>query len=619
MQKLKINSSKDRKGEIRYYIASTVRNGKKTRTNNLIALGKRSEIAKEHPDVDAYLRRRLDEAMESGEFDRTVTLKFRSDRQIKEGEARLYDVGEIFARRVFEATGLGECLDEIQKERRFEYSLRDVVVFLLAQRLVDPLSKRGMWNKARARRLFGVGFSLQDVYRAMDVLAASRGKILKWLYAHAPAGVERDYAVLYFDGTNTYMETEDETGLKARGKGKRNETEPLVALGLVMDGSGIPLTYVTFKGSGAECKQLIPLEEEIERDFRHTGFTMVTDSALSSREIRCFNSIARKGYITVAPVRRMGQAKLDRYVFDEKRPWKTNNPKYATPSRIMSRYDELQARLPLAGEAEAASIRREIGELMGVFLTRRYAALEDEKPKEYREDPKGKGKEYIDEDYLVSFSLKYAVRDRRQRAILIERAGRMIEERGSREKYRPGDPRQYVRETSVTKDGEVAKEKVKSLDEELIARQAALDGYYAVCTSLRDEDEGTIVRWMKRRWMIEDTFLIMKQFFGFRPINHSKDSRIDCHFFTVFLTTLFYRYIQKMCEGSGEERLKGLSDEELLDLLKSFRVAEMKGHFFPAFDNTEAHQAIQRAFNVNVSNEIMTAAYLRKELKKSLS
>lgn len=619
MQKLKINSNKDRKGEIRYYIASTVRNGKKTRTNNLVALGKRSEIAKEHPDVDAYLKRRLAEAMESGEYDRTVTLKFRADRQIQEGEAKLYDAGEIFARRVFEATGLGECLDEIQKERRFEYSLRDVVVFLLAQRLVDPLSKRGMWEAARARRLFGVSFSLQDVYRAMDVLVDNRRRIVKWLYGHAPAGIERDYAVLYFDGTNTYMETEDETGLKARGKGKRNETEPLVSLGLVMDGSGIPLTYVTFKGSGAECKQLIPLEKEIEEDFRHTGFTMVTDSALSSREIRCFNSMARKGYITVAPVRKMSQAKLDKYVLDEGEPWKSNSKKYKAPSQIMARYDELQARLPLAGAAEAASIQGEIRELMGVFLTRRYAALEDERPKEYRKDPKSGEKEYIDEDYLISFSLKYAIRDRKQRATLIERASRMIEERGSKERYRPGDPRQYVRETSVTQDGEVAKEKVKSLDEELIARQAALDGYYAVCTSLKGEDEEKIVRWMKRRWMIEDTFLIMKQFFGFRPVNHSKDRRIDCHFFTVFLTTLFYRYIQKICEDSSDEELEGLSDEELIALLKSFKIAEMKDHFFPAFDNTKAHQGIQKLFNVNISNEVMTSAYLRKELKKSLT
>lgn len=590
MQKLKINACKDRKGEVRYYIASTVRNGKKTRTNNLLALGKKSELEKEHPDVGAYLKKRLAEAMESGEFDRTVTVKYRADRQIGEGETKLYDVGEIFARRVFEATGLGKCLDAIQRERRFEYSLRDVVAFLLAQRLVDPLSKRGMWSKARARRLFGVGFSLQDVYRAMDVLVSSRREILKWLYSHVPAGVERDYAVLYFDGTNTYMETEDETGLKARGKGKRNETEPLVSLGLIMDGSGIPLSYVAFKGSGAECKQLIPLEKEIEEDFRHTGFTMVTDSALSSREIRCFNSIARKGYITVAPVRKMGQKKLDKYAFDEKAPWKSNSRKYTSPSQIMSRYDELLARLPSAGEAEAASIRIEIGELMGVFLTRRYAALEDEKPKGYRKDAGSKEKECIDEDYLVSFSLKYAIRDRKQRSALIERAGRMIEERGSRERYRPGDP-----------------------------RQAALDGYYAVCTSLRDEDEEAIVRWMKRRWMIEDTFLVMKQFFGFRPINHSKDSRIDCHFFTVFLTTVFYRYIQKICEGSGEEELKGLSDEGLLDLLRSFKVVEARDNFFPAFDNTKAHQAIQRVFNVNVSNEIMTAAYLRKELKKSLT
>lgn len=618
MQKLKINKYKDPKGEIRYYIASTIRNGNKSSTHNLLSLGKHSDLLKEHSDVEAYLKERLNEAMESGIYDSSVQIKYFFDKQIKQGEIKQYDVGEIFAQRLFNETKLGDCLDEIQQKHKFKYSLKEIVLFLLAQRLVTPFSKRKMYLKAKTNRFNGVSFTLENIYRGMDILIEHKTEILKWLYDHIPTSIDRNYSVLYFDGTNTYMETDIEEGLKARGKGKRNEKEPLVSFGLIIDGSGIPLSFVTFKGSGSECKQLIPLEEIIERDFKHTKFTMITDAALSSKEIRCFNSIADKNYVTVVPVRKMSKEKLDEFIFNKSKIWNTNNPKYNDPNAILSRYDEIIEKLETLDDSnEIDKLNKEIKELLNVFLTRRFPVLKDKKPVAYRKNRKVD--ECIEEDYLISFSLKYALRDRLQRSRLIERASKIISKEGSKKKYKSSDPRQYVKETSITYQGEIAKETIKELDTDLILKQASLDGYYAVSTSLIDENEENIISWMKKRWMIEDTFLLMKQFLGFRPINHSKDNRIDCHFFSVFLSTLYYRYIQKICNESKYESLKNLSDESLFDLLRSFQITERKDYYFPNFENNQMQQDIQKLFNVNISNEIMKKAYLTKEFKKSFS
>ena len=618
MQKLKINKYKDPKGEIRYYIASTIRNGNKSSTHNLLSLGKHSDLIKEHSDVEAYLKERLNEAMESGIYDSSVQVKYFFDKQIKQGEIKQYDVGEIFAQRLFNETKLGDCLDEIQQRHKFKYSLKEIVLFLLAQRLVTPFSKRKMYLKAKTNRFNGVSFSLENIYRGMDILIEHKTEILKWLYNHIPTSIDRNYSVLYFDGTNTYMETDIEEGLKARGKGKRNEKEPLVSFGLIIDGSGIPLSFVTFKGSGSECKQLIPLEEIIERDFKHTKFTMITDAALSSKEIRCFNSIADKNYVTVVPVRKMSKEKLDEFIFNKSKIWNTNNPKYNDPNTILNRYDEIIEKLETLDDSdEIDKLNKEIKELLNVFLTRRYPVLKDKKPVAYRTNRKVD--ECIEEDYLISFSLKYALRDRLQRSRLIERASKIISKEGSKKKYKSGDPRQYVKETSITYQGEIAKETIKELDTDLILKQASLDGYYAVSTSLIDENEENIVSWMKKRWMIEDTFLLMKQFLGFRPINHSTDTRIDAHFFSVFLSTLYYRYIQKICNESQYESLKNLSDESLFDLLRSFQITERKDYYFPNFENNQMQQDIQKLFNVNISNENMKKTYLTKEFKKSFS
>ena len=72
----------------------------------------------------------------------------------------------------------------------------------------------------------------------------------------------------------------------------------------------------------------------------------------------------------------------------------------------------------------------------------------------------------------------------------------------------------------------------------------------------------------RRRWVSEETFRIKKRSFGFRAISCSKGSRIE-------------------------------------------------GHFFTAFNNAKAPQAIQRAFNVSITNKIVTPPYLREELKNA--
>ena len=69
-------------------------------------------------------------------------------------------VGEIFAQRLFNETKLGDCLDKIQQKHKFKYSLKEIVLFLLAQRLVTPFSKRKMYLKAKTNRFNGVSFSL---------------------------------------------------------------------------------------------------------------------------------------------------------------------------------------------------------------------------------------------------------------------------------------------------------------------------------------------------------------------------------------------------------------------------------------------------------------------------
>lgn len=613
-----------RKNDLAYYIATSVRNGKNVSTKNVQSLGKRSELEAKGIDIEGYLQGKLAEF--NLEETEPVILRFDPKRRVKKGDNGYLNAGTVFVRRLFDDVGLGEVCDAIQRKRSFKYPLSDIAEFLISYRMIAPDSKIGMFQDALKHSIAPVSFRKDDIYRGMDMLAEGRAEILKACFSSTPKGIVRDRKILYYDCTNTYFESEFEDGLRAKGHGKRNEKEPLVSLGLVLDGSGFPLTYSVFKGSTNEQKTLIPLEKEIADEFRNAKFVMITDAGLSSKGNRCFNSLSDRKYITTLPVRKMGKDKLRDYVFDEKKPWESRDPLYNSPAGIIAAYERLSERLESLGEggdgAERKKAADEIDRLLGLTIYRRYEVLADKKPKEYRRKGKrAKGEEdpsdYIEEDYLVSFSLSYALRERRQRDKLIEKATKMSAKpkksaRGS------GDPRQYIKEAHfVASTGEEAKKMVCSIDEDLAREQSLLDGYYCVCTNLKDDDNETIIEAMRYRWFIEDSFRIMKQEFSFRPVGHSADRRIRCHFFTCFLTLLFYRYIQYICHHSSYEVLKGITDEALIGALRDYRLSVVKKDFmFFAGDVDDTVEGLESLFNVCFTKEIMTPSYIKKEIRK---
>ncbi|MFV0618909.1 transposase, partial [Megasphaera sp. WILCCON 0056] len=69
--------------------------------------------------------------------------------------------------------------------------------------------------------------------------------------------------VLYYDCTNFFFEIEQEDNLRKYGASKEHRPNPIVEMGLLMDGDGIPLAYCLHSGSTNEQITLQPLEKKI--------------------------------------------------------------------------------------------------------------------------------------------------------------------------------------------------------------------------------------------------------------------------------------------------------------------------------------------------------------------
>lgn len=132
------------------------------------------------------------------------------------------------------------------------------------------------------------------------------------------------------------------------------------------------------------------------------------------------------------------------------------------------------------------------------------------------------------------------------------------------------------------------------------------DGFYAVCTTLEDDIE-TILRINKRRWEIEESFLIMKSEFHSRPVYLRREERIKAHFLTCFIALLIYRVLETKLR-------EDISVRKLISTMKEMKYRRVEGlGYIPCYTRnhvTDTHHAacITFLYGVSVLGIVVKAA-----------
>ena len=634
----KINKSKNKaKTRTNVYIATSIYvKGKNPRTKNLLNIGVEEELIKIHPDLNKYYEEQINKFKEEhGKPIEEIIVKFKSNKDIQKDSRYVEDFGDIFVKRIFDDIEINETCKEIEKKYKFEYPLYNALLFHVASRIMRPGSKLDMYEKSKTASIIDYKLGRNDVYRAMDVLYDNKLTIFKKCFEKTPKNIKRDNKIMIYDMTDTYFEINYEDDLRKKGKGKRNETEPLIKLGLVTDEKGYPIDFTVIPGNNNECPSLIPLETEIVKNFSPKELIVVTDAGLCSKENKAFNDTATRRYITVNPVRKMGEAALKNYIFDEKNPWKTTDPAYNNPQKIWEKYNENLANIEYFIEncEEKTNLIKENEHLKNIILSRRYNIADQVKPVKYRANKEDK---YISEAYFVTFNLRYALRERTKRNQKILKAQKLIGK--VKDPYKPknyDDFRYYIVQRQITKEGEIV-EYDNSLNYELIKEQERLDGFYCVSSNYGfnmnlnhlTEDEVSdieikeneiVLQIMKNRRVIEDCFRLLKQEFNFHPVNHSLEDRIKAHFMTCVMSLLCFKYIKNILKDSQESIFKELTDYKLIELLRRMKILHFKNEnlYTPCSSDDEIIKACE-IFNVPILKEGLSSGQIQKIIKMKL-
>jgi hypothetical protein len=158
---------------------------------------------------------------------------------------------------------------------------RDVVLALIAQRLIKPASKLASTRAWRTTTLLpelglAAGVSEDDAYRAMDWLAARQERIeAKLARRHLRSG-----SLVRFDLSSTYVEGEH-CELAAFGYNRdKKRGKKQINWGLLTDAEGRPISLSLFSGSTGDPTTLEVQVTSLRGRFGIDAFTLVGDRGM---------------------------------------------------------------------------------------------------------------------------------------------------------------------------------------------------------------------------------------------------------------------------------------------------------------------------------------------------
>lgn len=564
-------------------IKDIMKNGKKT-TKIVETLGNYDEIKAKYPDQEplewakAYAKKLTKEEKEGktriiSVFDRSKLIEYQH-RPLKE-------ITYLYVQNILSLLKLDNFLEKIEAKSHLSFSLFDVLTILVTNRMVEPTSKRSAYAQAQSY-LEPPAFQQHHIYRALEHLAAYSEALQSHIYKESAMHVERNNHILYYDCTNFFFEIEEEDGKRKYGKSKENRPNPIIQMGLFMDGSGFPLAFSLFGGNENEQPSLQPLEKRILKDFKLSKFVVCTDAGLSSTNNRRFNSIKNRAFITTQSLKKLKKVEKDWAL--SPLGWKTFS---SNKTYNLNEIDDLEND------------------------TRIYY-----KERWYKQDPtpeeKKKGVQPLEQKMIVTYSPKY---DRYQKEIRNKQIDRAIKKMGQKDPAKnsnPNSPARFIQQVNITQNGEVADESVYTLNEKKIVEEAKYDGFYCVCTNLEGDTE-KIVAINHQRWEIEESFRIMKTEFKARPVYLHRETRIEAHFLVCFIALLVYRIVSQLL---GDQ----YTCSEILQCLEEMRWFEIQGEgYIPAYQRTPLTDQLHSIFPFRTDYQFIGDKEFNKIKKLSAS
>lgn len=471
-------------------------------------LGNLEDLKKQYDDPIAHFK----EVVKKMNYDEKqnnlpLTLNINKNETLEEGCNNRKNFGYAALSKIYHELEIDKFLIYKFKARKVsEFKINNILKLLVFARALYPDSKKSTYDN---RNIFfeNTSFSLEEVYNTLTYIEPFKDSIQKYIYDHIQEQYQPNNECIYYDVTNYYFEIDDNDDFRKKGVNKEHRPNPIVQMGLFMDSIGLPMCYKLFEGNTNDCLTLKPMVQELQKNYNVGKVIVVADKGLNTGNNIAYNKAIGNGYVMSLSVRG-ASADLKKYVLNEEGYVYNKDKTYKKKFRLYPRE---------------------------IIITKK--------------DKNGKTikiKQNVDEKQVVFWSADYAKRAKAERQPAIDKARDLI---GNVQKYNKKNcvgASKYVKHLVFDKKtGEIIEAKSQlSLDEDKIAEEEKLDGYYMIVSSEFDKTDDEIIDIYRGLWRIEETFKVTKSELDSRPVYVSRKEHIEAHFLTCFIALVLGRVLQ---------------------------------------------------------------------------
>lgn len=512
-----LHKSKRKDGRVYLAFAEGYRKDGKSKMRTVESLGYLDELEKQFDDPIAHFKAVCDEANAAARAERqNVQVTIHPLQKIDKREAARKNAGSAVLLAVYNALGIEIAVRNKTRGSKASYDSNAVMRLLTVERIINPGSKKSAWEN-KEHYFFRTAFSLEDTYRALDVLCSCKDKIVSAINRAIDKMGIRDTACVFYDVTNYYFEIDDpdeDEGLRQKGMSKEHRKSPIVQMGLLQDSKGVPIGYRLFPGNTPDPLTMLDVLSEMKRDYGQDRVVVVGDKGNN-----CSANIAALA------------AKGDGFVYSQ--------------SIRGTKSDAELKNWVLSDDGYECATNADGHVTYKVKSKQGYKAVSVAGPNG------SKRKVDVDVKYVAFWSEKYERRARKERQAAIDKAKRLVADPGAYAAATHFGAAKYVRGLAVDgRTGELLEAaSALELDEDRLAADEACDGYYLIVTSETGMADDAVIEAYRGLWRIEESFKVTKSDLETRPVYVSRREHIEAHFLTCYAALCILRIIQVLTGG----------------------------------------------------------------------
>ena len=470
-------------------------------------LGDLKDLKKIYEDPLAHFKevvKQMNDEEKNNSKPLTVTID--KNEELELGTDNIKNFGYSALSKIYHELEIDKFLISKFKARNFsEYKINNIIKLLVFARCLFPDSKKSTYEN---KDIFfeNTDFSLKEIYNTLTYIEPFKESLQSYIYDHIQEQYKPNNECIFYDVTNYYFEIDDNDDFRKKGVCKEHRPNPIVQMGLFMDSLGLPMCYGLFPGNTNDCLTLKPMVQKLQKNYSIGKVIVVADKGLNTGKNIVYQKAIGNGYVMSLSVRGANKElkdyvlNEDGYVYNKEKTYKKKFRRYP----------------------------REI---------------------EYTKTINGKEvktKTTVDEKQVVFWSADYAKRAKAERQPAIDKAKDLI---GNIRKYNKKNcygASKYVKHLVFDKNtGEIIEAKSQlSLDEDKIAEEEKLDGYYMIVSSEMEKTDDEIIDIYRGLWRIEETFKVTKSELEDRPVYMSTKEHIEAHFLTCYLALVLCRVLQ---------------------------------------------------------------------------